>query len=107
MINCQCGDDSTTVGAGVDALEFALCDLDLHARLLGSLLNFAQADRLVLGGPVGVGRSGRCWAPSQGDHKGRPYYATASQAGVCMVAMPRFPSFTRKFHSMCHSPAVR
>src|SRR6266496_1936763 len=54
MINCQCGDDSAIVGAGVDSVEFATSDLDLHARLLGSLLNFAQADRLVFGGPVGV-----------------------------------------------------
>src|SRR6266581_4434640 len=68
-------------------------------------------------------------APSPGGHKGspllcdgfpsqcmhgphhrattrdRPYYATASQAGACMVAKERFFPFTRKFHSMCHSPA--
>ncbi len=29
-------------------------------------------------------------APSPGDHKGRPYYATAWQAGACMVAKERF-----------------
>ena len=54
-----------------------------------------------------------CWrmkvrvesAPSQGDHKGRPYYATASHARACIVAKERFFPFTRKFHSMCHSPA--
>src|SRR2546422_7424657 len=66
-------------------------------------------------------------APSPGDHKGspllcygfasggmhgphhrattrdRPYYATASQAGACMVAKERFFPFTRKFYAMCHS----
>ncbi len=29
-------------------------------------------------------------APSPGDHKGRPYYATAAQAGACIVAKERF-----------------
>src|SRR6266487_5872065 len=60
MINCQCGDDSAIVGAGVDSVEFAPSDLDLHARLLGSLLNFAQTDRPVFGPvtgrPPGTGR---------------------------------------------------
>ncbi len=34
--------------------------------------------------------TGRPQAPSPGDHKGRPYYATASQAGAYMVAKERF-----------------
>jgi len=50
--------------------------------------------------------TGRPPAPSPGDHKDRPYYATASQAGACMVAKEHFFPFTRKFHAMCHSPAV-
>jgi hypothetical protein len=45
-------------------------------------------------------------APSPGDHKGSPYYATALQAGAGMVAKERFFPFTRKFLSLCHSPAV-
>src|SRR6266516_6232072 len=87
MINCQCGADSTPVGAGVDALEFALCDLDLHARLLGSLLNFAQADRLVLGGPVGVGPTGRCSAPSPGEHQASPRHRATTRVAPTMLRL--------------------
>ena len=55
---------------------------------------------------------GLCWrmkvrvesAPSQGGTRHRPYHATASQAGACMAAKERFFPFTRKFHSLCHSP---
>ena len=41
-----------------------------------------------------------------GRPKGRPYYATASQAGACMVAKERFFPFTLIFHALCHSPTV-
>ena len=95
MINRQCGDDSAIVGAGVDSVEFAPSDLDLHARLLGSLLKFAQADRSVLGPVTGRPQvTGRPRAPSPGDHKGRPYYATASHAGAGIGAKERFFPFT-------------
>src|SRR5438046_2163527 len=47
MIDCQRSDDSAAVGASVDSVEFAPRDLNLHSRLLGSLLNFAQTDRPV------------------------------------------------------------
>src|SRR6266849_7714907 len=49
MIDCQCGNDSTIVGAGVDSVKFASRDLDLHARLLGSLLNFLELTRPLFG----------------------------------------------------------
>src|SRR6266496_3731212 len=42
------------------------------------------------------------WHSHRATTRDRPYYATASQAGACIVAKERF--FTRKFHAMCHSP---
>ncbi len=40
-----------------------------------------------------------------GEHKASPLLWTASLARVGMVEKQRFFPFTRKFHSLCHSPA--
>src|SRR2546425_1236461 len=47
MIYCQCGDDSTLVSAGIHTLEFTRGYLDLHHRILCSLLDFTEQNRPV------------------------------------------------------------
>ena len=51
-----------------------------------------------------LGSKGEHMPRGQGDPRVAP--TTASQAGARMVVKERFFPFTRKFHSLCHSPAV-
>ena len=52
-----------------------------------------ESNRPVTGRPhAGAGIGAK--APSPGDHKGRPYYATASHAGAGIGAKERFFPFT-------------
>src|SRR6266568_5086005 len=53
----------------------------------------------------GLGSRGEHGPRHRASTRHRPYHGTASQAVACMVAKERFFPFTRKFHSMCHSPA--